>query len=82
MGSGWKTRVTLFQVYSEVMIRGQPSISFRKITSILQVKFVILESKGVVMVKTEVVVVVEVKRFYAVHNTYTRVFTHIHIHIQ
>jgi len=31
------------------------------------------------MVKTEVVVV-EVKRFYAVHNTYTRVFTHIHIH--
>jgi len=30
------------------------------------------------MVKTEVVV--EVKRFYAVHNTYTLVFTHIHIH--
>lgn len=29
------------------------------------------------MVKTEMVVV-EVKRFYAVHNTYTRVFTYTH----
>lgn len=49
--------MTLFQVYLEVMIRGRPSISFRKIISILQVKFGILERKGVVMVKTEVVVV-------------------------
>jgi len=49
--------MTLFQVYLDVMIRGRPSISFRKIISILQVKFGILERKGVVIVKTEVMVV-------------------------